>query len=71
MYNFNSKVSHNGKVCHFGRVFPLFDAYIYMVNLYANMLIQKNLTNLMIFSRLICLIEKFRLSLRAISTKSF
>ena len=71
MYNFNSKVSYDGKVCHFGRVFPLFDAYIYMVNLYANMLIQKNLTKLMIFSQLICQIQKFSLSLQDISTKSF
>ncbi len=42
-----------------------------MVNLYANIYMFKNLTNLMIFSKLICLIEKFSLSLRAISTKSF
>ena len=42
-----------------------------MVNLYAKPSTQKNLTNLMIFSKLICLIEKFSLSLRAISIKSF
>ena len=42
-----------------------------MVNLYANSIIQKNLTKLMIFSQLICQIQKFSLSLQDISTKSF
>ena len=42
-----------------------------MVNLYANNDIVKNMTNLMIFSHLICLIKKFSLSLPAISTKCF
>ena len=42
-----------------------------MVNLCAKCLRKKNLTNLMIFSHLICLIEKFGLSLHDISTKSF
>ena len=42
-----------------------------MVNLYANIFIHKNLTKLMIFSQLICQIEKFSLSLQDISTKSF
>ena len=42
-----------------------------MLNLCAKCLIQKNLTNLMIFSHSICLIKKFSLSLHDISTKSF
>ena len=42
-----------------------------MVNLRANDKALKIMTNLMIFSMLIWLIEKFGLTLRAISTNSF
>ena len=58
-------------ICQNGRVSPMTGTFIYMVNLCANGATEKNLTNLMIFNDLTCLIEKFALSLRAKSVKIF